>query len=274
MPVIAAWDQRLTWDGHISLERIDDGITAWRIPYKKKALYPEELYGSASCSAGIRIRFCSDSIALELHVKEVNSDIKFDIQVNGKKPEKQVLRTGETCLHIRQDNATMSTFEIWLPQSQQVQVTGLSHDEGSSVLPWPETRKRFLVYGSSITQCGAAASPGTTWPAVTARTLNMSLTCLGFSGQCHADPMIARLIRDTPTDLIVLSIGINIRNRQTFKRRTFLPALYGFHATIRDEQPTVPMVFLSPIFCPLKGREDGEDALTLDVVRTAHKTAV
>ena len=51
---------------------------------------------------------------------------------------------------------------------------------------------RWITYGSSITHCRTAASPAATWPALVARARGLKLTALGFRGQAHADPMIAR----------------------------------------------------------------------------------
>ena len=33
-----------------------------------------------------------------------------------------------------------------------------------------------------------------------ARTHNLDLTCLGYGGQCHLDPIVASMIRDLPAD--------------------------------------------------------------------------
>jgi lysophospholipase L1-like esterase len=79
---------------------------------------------------------------------------------------------------------------------------------------------------------------------------------------------VARAIRDVPFDCVSLKVGINIAIFDTFKGRTFAPAVHGFLDTIRDGHPEVPILVVSPIVCPIL--EDapgplafGDDGLSL-----------
>lgn len=89
-----------------------------------------------------------------------------------------------------------------------------------------------------------------TWPAVAARLGGVALQNLGFGGNCHLDPFVARTIRDQPADRISLKIGINIVNMDSMRERVFEPALHGFLDTIREGKPDTPILVISPIFCP------------------------
>jgi GDSL-like Lipase/Acylhydrolase family len=113
------------------------------------------------------------------------------------------------------------------------------------------------MYGSSITQCRTAASPSRTWPALLARELDLDLTCLGFGAQRHLDPLIAREIGGTSPDVITTCVGINIYGQGTVNARSFVPAILGFIATIRDTCPDVPMLVISPIAFPEPGGDSG-----------------
>ncbi len=73
---------------------------------------------------------------------------------------------------------------------------------------------------------------------------------LGLGGSCHLDPFVARTIRDESADLISLKVGINIANADSFRERSFGPALHGFLDTIRDGHPDTPILVVSPIICP------------------------
>ena len=108
-----------------------------------------------------------------------------------------------------------------------------------------------MHYGSSISHCVEAAEPAGTWPAVAARLAGVSLRNLGFGGQCHLDPFVARTIRDLPdVDIVSIKTGINIVNMDSMRERVFAPALHGFLDTIREAKPDVPIVVISPIYCP------------------------
>jgi hypothetical protein len=78
----------------------------------------------------------------------------------------------------------------------------------------------------------------------------LHLTSLGFGGQCHLDPYVARTIRDAEADLVSIKVGINVINMDSMRERVFMPALHGFLDTIRERKPTTPIVLISPIYCP------------------------
>lgn len=44
--------------------------------------------------------------------------------------------------------------------------------------------------------------------------------------------------------------GVNIVNRDSLNERTFTPALHGFLDTIREGKPDIPILLISPIYCP------------------------
>jgi lysophospholipase L1-like esterase len=96
-----------------------------------------------------------------------------------------------------------------------------------------------------------AKGPSWTWPAVAARKLGHELMNIGLAGQCHLDGFVARSLRDGPFDAISLEVGINIIGSDTMRRRVFASALHSFLDTIREGKPGIPLLIISPIFCPL-----------------------
>jgi hypothetical protein len=142
------------------------------------------------------------------------------------------------------------TIELWLPQSAQVELHDLAIDAGASLAAAPAGR-RWIHYGSSISHAMDAAGPSETWPALAARTAGVELISLGFAGQCLLDSLVARTIAATPADLISLKIGINIVNHDAMRERAFVSSVHGFLDTIRDQQPNVPVLLISPLFCGL-----------------------
>ena len=146
----------------------------------------------------------------------------------------------------------VKTCEVWLPHNAFVELRTLVVEDGASIGPVPsEARPRWVHYGSSISHCMEAEEPAMTWPAVAARGAGVALQNLGFGGQCHLDQFVARTIRDLDdVDVVTLKTGINIVNMDSMRERVFTPALHGFIDTIRERKPDVPMMVISPIFCP------------------------
>jgi len=85
---------------------------------------------------------------------------------------------------------------------------------------------------------------------VAASLAGVNVRNLGLGGQCHLDQFLARIIRDSDADVVSMKVGINVVNLDSMRDRAFLPALHGFLDTVREGKPEVPIVVVSPIFCP------------------------
>jgi lysophospholipase L1-like esterase len=88
------------------------------------------------------------------------------------------------------------------------------------------------------------------WPVRAAQIMNLNLTNFGFAGECQLDGFAARSIANTPADFITLKLGINIVNADSMRERAFIPAVHNLLDTIREKQPTTPILIISPIWCP------------------------
>lgn len=238
--------------GAVSLEQREAGVKPWRIPYKSLELFPPNgVDGQGGTCAGIRLRFRTDSIKVTLRFLPVDAEFepKIDCIVNGElhgtvELSAEVEVAEWTNLAIGENNV-----ELWLPQRNHMTITGLELEDGSTAAPQPPDRRpKWVAYGSSITVCAAADSPTQTWPAIAAKELDLSLTCVAFSGNCLLEPMVARMIRDLPADFITLCAGINVHGANALSARTFLPAVIGLVQTIREKHPVTPVILVSPIF--------------------------
>jgi hypothetical protein len=136
-----------------------------------------------------------------------------------------------------------SNAELWLPITRSSKFAA-EIDAGAKLIAtatlWPPLDPLQLdqsLYGS-----GPADG---TWPAVAARIAGMHLASLGFGGQCHLDPFVARTLRDADADVITLKVGINVINMDSMRERVFTPQLHGFIDTIRNANPVRSA---SPIF--------------------------
>ena len=277
MTLVAASDNNIVWSGTISLEHSDNHVKPWRIPYTEQDLYSpldESLSKPAEMPSGVRLRFSSHTSFLILNIQELKEPAKFDLYTNDSLHAVVDCCAGQTEVHFKDLPDEITVFEIWLSHSTPVSLRSITTSENAKIIRVDDKRPRWITYGSSISHCRSAYSPSHTWPAIVARTRNLNLTSLGFGGQCHADPMIARLIRDSPADFISIKVGINIYGGSSLTQRTFRPAVIGTIATIRDGHPNTPFVVCSPIWGHNKETEQNSAGMTLKAMRIEIQAAV
>lgn len=269
-----ASDPRFAWQGILSLERGPDWVAPWRVSYAERMLYyPQRLRERLAMPAGGRIAFLSDTTRVAGEIVDPDPESSpVDLCCDGQLVGSQSL-AGRNGFSFDGLPPGTKLIELWLPQFGVFRLRGLALSDGAAVLPYQDPRPRWTVYGSSITQCRAAASPTQTWPAIVARNLDWNLFCLGVGGECHFDQMIARTIRDQPADVITLSLGINVQGGASLSERTFRPAVIGLVKTIRDGHPDVPIVLYSAIVSPPREETPNAVGMTLQMTRQEVRAA-
>ena len=271
----------LEWRGALEVVATPGGAAARRLPAWARAQLPDLTMDVVQqLPAGVRLCASTTTTSIRLTVQlthlhqlpKERTTAAFDLVVDGQVVHSAATTTGHLievgpapgAVVFTEGPATTITFdalesgrkaiELWLPQGTAVEVLSLEIDEGASWERPDRGGPRWTHYGSSISHCVAAQSPTRTWPAQVARRLGLDGTNLGFGGQCMLDPFVARTIRDHPAEVISLKVAANLYAADTMALRTFGPALDGFLDTIREGQPTTPMVVISPIGLPV-----GED---------------
>ncbi|WJH35508.1 GDSL-type esterase/lipase family protein [Paenibacillus sp. CC-CFT747] len=253
--------------GAVSLEKTVEGVRPWRLPYDKSRMFDEGLIGKAREAAGIRVAFTGTGIpgSIELEVVPDEMERLFDLIVDDRLIQTVKLEPGEDrCLF---DLPAGERFEIYLPQNATVVLKSLHVDQALHIAAYRNERARWITYGSSITQCAAAASPSQTWPAIVARNMGWDLTCLGFGGQCQIEPMVARVIRELPADVFSLCLGINVMGGSSLNIRTFRSSVIGMIELIREKHTTTPLVVCSPIYCSYRESTENAVGMTLEKMR-------
>ncbi len=261
--------------GAVSAQQTDEGIRPCRLNVDELPLYwSDRLIEHSWTGAGVRVRFSTDSSAVGLTVVPIDDVRVFDLVSEGVLLATAKLPAGEEDILFAALPPGRKTLEIWLSQRKPVTLRSLRVPEQSTAEPADDPRPRWTAYGSSITHCGEAHSPARTWPATAARRHGLNLTCLGFGGECHLDPIVGQLIADRPADLITLKVGINIQGACSLNARTLGPGLIGMVRTIRREQPTVPIGVISPILSPPRETQPNNVGLSLENVREQLAEAV
>ncbi len=268
-------DPRLTWEGVLSLQREKGWVLPWRLPYEERVLfYPDMLLERAMMAAGVRISFHSDTTLVKGELAETFvGEARLDLCCDGALIASMDME-GRDSFTFTDLPGGDKLIELWLPQVGIFRLRALELDDGATVVPFTDSRPRWITYGSSITQCAGAASPTQTWPAIVARRLGLNLTCLGFGGQCHLDTMVALAMRDRPADVISMAVGINIYGGASLGPRSFRPAIIGFVRILREKHPDIPIVVRSPIFSPPREETPNAVGFTLRQMRQEVEAAV
>jgi len=255
-------------DGALGLVPRGDSLQPIRLPPEDMPLHHPALRSpmTAESAAGVRLRLRTNTDQLTLEVEHdaislatpqmVLPVCAYDLVTPDGRVTRVTAEQAEGPATIRFDGLGVDEklLEVWLPQGAGVRIRSLAVSDGARVKPAADHRPHWVTYGSSITHCAWVPGPTETWPATAARRLGWRLTCLGFNGGCHFDPLVARAMAALKADRYTLKLGINIHNLQTLRARTFAPLVHGFIATLRERHPKTPITLMSPIFSP--GRED------------------
>ncbi len=252
------------WRGAVAWVTDGEVHRPWRLPPERaRRAHAPTLIEMAQMAAGVRLELVTDATAVRLPLTfAYETPGTVDVTVDGHLAQRRELTPGGHTL-VHELPPGEHEVRIWLPQ---VGRTGVGTLEllGATVAAGLPRRPRWITYGSSISQCSAAAGPSETWPAIVATALGWDLLCLGLSGQCHLDPIVEHTIATHPADLVSLCLGINIHNAGSFSERSFAPQVAGFLDRLRAAHPGTPMAVITPIGSP--DRETTPSTAGLDLV--------
>lgn len=270
--IVGPYDHLVSDDGWVSFPRLP--LWTW------KQFGVSGLHRWTRFPSGVRLRFRTEAstIALEVHVMpltiarvvEEPAVARFDLLVDGVEAATvPAAKGGQLRLEMDGPLVTSEEFirgegeeitfanlkpgvkeiEIWLPAGALVEIRNISAN--SEILPpTPSQKKKWVHYGSSISQCAETERPLDIWSVHASRLLGLDIRNLGLAGECHIDGFVARTIADTPADFISLKLGINVVNGDSMRERSFIPAVHNFLDTIREKKPNTPILIISPIICP------------------------
>lgn len=210
-------------------------------------------------SAGGRVRFSTNSPYVAIRVKyravgrsphlTLISSAGFDMYVEGeygsylikefRMPYKmedsyeKVLKTGSTQMRSYTVDfpvhAAIENLEIGLAPEARV----------AEARPYRDV-KPVVFYGSSIVHGTAASRPGTTYPAMISRELNVDYINLGFSGSAKGEPVLARYMATLPMSIFVCDYDFNAHDAQELEQTH-----YPLYEVIREKNPDVPYIMIT-----------------------------
>ncbi|GAB3624068.1 SGNH/GDSL hydrolase family protein [Mariniluteicoccus endophyticus] len=261
------------------------GLKPWRLPEWARRRCPDpQLQRVVAETSGVRVEMVTTARRVELVVDR--SRLQYaglapraagavDIVVDGEAYGSRELFAGTTTVvdvttgHPEVDargpepvvvdlDGAEHRVELWLPWNEATELRSLTAD--GPIAPVPDDRPRWVHHGSSISHGSNATTPTTTWVALAARAAGVDVTNLGFGGSALLDPFVPRTIGALPADVISAKLGINVVNSDLMRRRAFGPAVHGFLDAVRDGHPDVPLLLVTPIWCPLHETTPGPGA--------------
>ncbi len=239
-----------------------------RIPkYLKDSVRPT-LYERAQCSAGIGVRFATDSKRIGvryrlkwdthmLHMadtglKGTDLYIYDDCDsawhyVNTNRPNTDSLKV---CQKIYVENMAPAMREcmIYFPLYDGVEELYVQVDSGAVITPGrPDVispRGRIVAYGTSILQGGCASRTGMASTNIISRELNREVINIGISGEGKQDACMARAMASIPD--VALYLLDPVPNCTEMQCDTLT---YDFVKILRTARPDVPIVMVEgPIY--------------------------
>ncbi len=229
-----------------------------RIPKEKMEGLRPGLQRLAKCTAGVQLRFKSNTTRINLAVSVppcTQSNLQaqagqygFDLYVDGvywsltqvtdnTKPYKFEL--------FNSKDAKMREFVLNFPLYNGVNHLLIGIDETARVeAPAPRAMsKPVVIYGTSITQGGAASRPGMAFTNIISRKLNIDILNFGFSGMGQNEREMAEILAEIkdPAMYIIDSEANSISSEKVNER---VPV---FLDILRKAHPNVPILVLSKV---------------------------
>ncbi|MBI3947255.1 MAG: hypothetical protein HY321_15120 [Armatimonadetes bacterium] len=245
---------------------LNEGVYLTRIPETVRAAVNERARSRALWTAGCEVRFVADAPVVEvlLSVDEatpreglpIMAEVYRGPYVQGYAslgPGITRVRCPQSAnpLALRQTAGATPLFssDVWrvlLPHLARVRLMGIDAHGGQVRPPEPGQypRRRWLAYGSSITQGALTLAPSGTYVARTARRLGCDALNLGFGAAALCDAALAAHVASRDDwDLATLELGVNMFG--AFALDDFAAHVRRFVRPIAAAHPDKPVVCLT-----------------------------
>lgn len=230
-----------------------------RIPAFLKKETREELYNLGQHTAGMAIRFCSNSPKFALrwenkygndmtHMSSLGSR-GADLYYRADDGKWHFLGPGRpmgnptTWMMVENMEPAMREYMLHLPLYDSLNSLEIGIAYGSTIeAPVTDsprsTMKPVVVYGSSIQHGATASRPGMAATNMLRRELDVDVINLGFSANAHIDYEIALMMADVDASVYVLDFMPNAWVSEIEEKTE------NFVKILRDRHPDVPLIFM------------------------------
>ena len=185
-----------------------------RLPPKSEKLdIPDAVDALANCTSGGQIRFAADAKKIFVRVElagvadmchmPATGQCGFDCYIGayGEQRFSNCAKYDRTqdhyeCILFEQESPDWREVTLNFPLYKGVKsvFVGLNDDAQVKKAQPLKNNKRFIFYGTSITQGGCASRPGMSYPNILSRRLGVECINMGFSGNGKGEPILAEMI--------------------------------------------------------------------------------
>ena len=225
-----------------------------RLPLSYKEIVREPVWNLSKSSAGISVRFITNSSRIKLKWNLLNdltmnhmaeTGIKgIDLYFNNSGTWQYVGTArpfGKENTQVIVSNMTNETreFKLYLPLYDGIESLEIGIDFNSFIeKPTRRKKKPIVFYGTSITQGGCASRPGMAHTNIISRKLNIDCINFGFSGNGIMEKPITELISEIDASLYVIECLPNMTKDQVLKN------VGPLVTTIREKRPDTPIILV------------------------------
>ena len=234
-----------------------------RLPQKLADQVNVQVKELASCTAGGRIRFRTDSSAIAIRVKmhnvyrgdhfPITGSAGLDLYADGIyrgtfRPPFEITDGFESRVDLKEKK--MREILIHMPLYSGVISLEIGVEPGSELLPGDAYKHKtpVLYYGSSITQGACASRPGNCYQNIISRKLDCDHVNLGFSSGALAEDVMIDYMTSLPMSIFVMDYDHNAPTPEYLKQTH--EKMYRRFRAARPEIPivfaTMPKIFPSP----------------------------
>ena len=228
-----------------------------RMPDRAQTVVRPLLWELSRLSAGLNVRFRSDSALIAARWSLLNEDLGsshmaptgvsgLDLYAR----DEDIWRwagvgrpaqiEGNRAILLDAESAAPREYLLYLPLYNGTRELSIGVN-GSFELITDEARRPICFYGTSIVQGACASRAGMAYPAILGRWLDWPALNLGFSGNSRAEPEVAELLAELDPAIYVLDPLPNLR------APAVAALMGGFVETLRAARPKTPIVLVGNI---------------------------
>tara|TARA_Y100000385_G_C13001709_1_gene597560 strand:- start:45 stop:1157 length:1113 start_codon:yes stop_codon:yes gene_type:complete len=247
-----------------------------RLPASYKEIVREPVWDLSKNSAGLSIRFLSNSSVITAKwelLNNISMDHMPDTGIKGvdlyykNNNEWQYINTGrpmgfnnEYRLVDNMDNE-LREYKIFLPLYDGLKNIEIGIDNSSFIRkPRKSEKKPIIFYGTSITQGACASRPGMAHTNIISRKLDRNVINFGFSGNGRMEQPISELISESDPTFYVIECMPNMYPSDMVTSNT-IPLV----DTIRNKHPNTPIILVDLFTSPLTVLDNNADKGTYEM---------
>ena len=237
----------------------DDRKSPWdRFPARAEDVVRPPVWGNSRHSAGIAIRFLSDSPSIEVRWNLTSDRLEMPHMpatgVSGVDLYARTAVPGNTGWRwvgngrpasVKNEQRLAKGLDpevrewlLYLPLYNGVESIEIGTAEGASIEPAKRRDRPIVFYGTSITHGACASRPGMAHVAILGRRLDVPVVNLGFSGSGTLDMEIADLMAEIDASAYVIDCLPNLRGELVAARAA------PFVRRLRSLRPDVPIILV------------------------------